>query len=87
MIAKFFCYEKDTGQVIYFNEAPPINEYLEENKTVHQGGGSGLGGINWDNVGVWENDIGVEVDEEYYYTYNPTANELTKGEINDDFLT
>ena len=81
MIAKFFCYEKDNGAVIYFNADLPINEYMEENKTIHADGQAGMAGIKWDKVGVWENDIGIEVDEEYYYAYNPATNELTKGEM------
>lgn len=81
MIAKFFLYEKATGIVIYFNAEPPVNDdYLEAGRTLHADFRSGVEGANFDLIGAWENDIGIEVDEAYVYVYNPTTNELTQGE-------
>ena len=82
MLVKFFLYEKQSGEIFLMLPDVPTNaDYLDTGEIWH-GGSKRASGIKWNNVGVWENDEGVELDETHLYTYDADSNEITDNGVN-----
>lgn len=76
MDVKFALYEKDTGNVFLILPDEPSNDDYLKTKEIVYNNKRLVSGIKWENVGIWQNTFGVELDEDLLWRYNEFTQEF-----------
>lgn len=82
MVVRFALYDKSSGNVFLMLPRGPDNDDYLDSGTVISGQKARAEGVRWENVGIWQNDAGVVLDEGHAWRYDEKSQEfIDDGEV------